>query len=674
MSSGVGKKDIKLLIKYSQVFREINGGEALPEDVLDRWYSLGKQYAVAPVKMGEEWEAHAMSLIQPNPLDKDQIADFERLVIKHFKNKTHATRKTEAGGTAMTTRAPTQTNRLRGVANELTRMYGQDVKVVPKATRQTPRQPSQAGERGAFAKPPPRQRGSNMAGQTPRQTPRRGVQSSHNVQASPAMGTYAARNRSGETHTTWQHVPHKIQMRGTLTTNSIAREVVCRTIDPEDGLMQVLRKRRDGGNPLDKDRGGIPYQHRYMKEDFRNKVDVTNDRIVELAQRIKRRATGNGMDVDEKASERGDPNDESEFCAVDAAHQGSGWHCGRIVCDGEGKLNIASMLLEGDMDTSQGRRAKLNLSALPSFAVFPNQVVVVKGKNDSGQMILAEELHTNAALPKDRSPPLPQPDKLQVMVVVGPLSVSSTLAYGGAMSDFAQQARDRKADVVLLVGPFVDEKNELVTKDMCDKTYEEYQAEMLWAFIDEVKGCLPNGKSPQIFVVPSPTDLTCDCVFPQQPYPCPDTPVVKFVPNPSQLKIGGYTIGISSSDILFAYNSQATERKDRNDRRGRMLKFANHCIQQQHFYPLYPTDARAPLLDYNFHQDLQFQHTPDILILPSRLMPFADLGDENVVCLNPGTLTKGKTGGTYSILTLQKPPAKHGPDKHDLIRVDIMRI
>ena len=49
---------------------------------------------------------------------------------------------------------------------------------------------------------------------------------------------------------------------------------------------------------------------------------------------------------------------------------------GRICCDSEGRLNERSVLLEGSMELSDGMRAKLDLSKLDGFKLFPGQVSI----------------------------------------------------------------------------------------------------------------------------------------------------------------------------------------------------------------------------------------------------------------------------------------------------------
>lgn len=48
---------------------------------------------------------------------------------------------------------------------------------------------------------------------------------------------------------------------------------------------------------------------------------------------------------------------------------------GRVCCDaGEGRLNEASVQLEGDVATSKGARVRLDLSRVPSLRIFTGQV------------------------------------------------------------------------------------------------------------------------------------------------------------------------------------------------------------------------------------------------------------------------------------------------------------
>ena len=74
------------------------------------------------------------------------------------------------------------------------------------------------------------------------------------------------------------------------------------------------------------------------------------------------------------------------------------------------------------------------------------------------------------------------------------------------------------------------------------------------------------------------------------------------------------------------------------------------CLQQRSFYPLFPA-AEGTQISLGHANQFELQTTPDILILPSQLNPFAKRVSD-VLCINPGRLTKGSTAGTFCQVTM----------------------
>ena len=140
------------------------------------------------------------------------------------------------------------------------------------------------------------------------------------------------------------------------------------------------------------------------------------------------------------------------------------------------------------------------------------------------------------------------------------------------------------------------------------------------------------------------------------------------------------------------------------------------CIKEWHssdcsFYPMFPP-APGALLDSSLASNLQLPVTPDIILLPSDLNPFAKLlalpaplpqeanpaapqqsavpahTGGQVVCVNPGRMTKGAGGGTFARLqigpseegraaALGRPPATNGKLLHHVharCKVTIARV
>ena len=50
-----------------------------------------------------------------------------------------------------------------------------------------------------------------------------------------------------------------------------------------------------------------------------------------------------------------------------------------------GKMNASSVVLEGSLDVSYGKRVSVDLRALDKYALFPGQIVAFEGTNPSGK-------------------------------------------------------------------------------------------------------------------------------------------------------------------------------------------------------------------------------------------------------------------------------------------------
>jgi len=75
-------------------------------------------------------------------------------------------------------------------------------------------------------------------------------------------------------------------------------------------------------------------------------------------------------------------------------------HIGRICCESaEGKLNAKSVMLEGSLGLSAGRRIKLDLSKISEYALFPGQIVAVEGNNAGDGAFIVRKLYQGAPAP-----------------------------------------------------------------------------------------------------------------------------------------------------------------------------------------------------------------------------------------------------------------------------------
>ena len=279
--------------------------------------------------------------------------------------------------------------------------------------------------------------------------------------------------------------------------------------------------------------------------------------------------------------------DSNEFKSCDMPVDSEVYVYGRIVSDSlDGKLNPASLLLEGDDSVSQGRRVKLDVSALDSYALFPGQAVVVLGNNPTGRLFVAKKLFAGSKLPfatTNEATAQQYNMTVSVMIAAGPFHLCSPVPINidgrpsilpeteikfEPLADVLNVAKLQKPDVLILVGPFLDAESEII-RNVCavfDKTF----AEMLSFIVDEAE------KNTTIVLVPSSKDVNHHLTFPQPPF---DHPSVKealiaraklfssrvsssvpelqeqakmyFCPNPCTLRINDMVLGVVSEDIFF---------------------------------------------------------------------------------------------------------------------------
>ena len=220
------------------------------------------------------------------------------------------------------------------------------------------------------------------------------------------------------------------------------------------------------------------------------------------------------------------------------------WVCGRICCESAtGSINKQSVLLEGSMRDSGGRRIKLELDDVPAMSLFPGQIVMAYGVCSSGRSMVVKKLIEGEPLDRPRTSPRKlleyhhstryQGGKaLSIMTAAGPFTTADSLDYA-PFEDFLYKVIKEKPDLVVLVGPFVDTSQpilasgEVYLKD--DDGINEHAASYEMVFVEKIirdgintafEAVESEGDDlPTHFVlVPSLQDGHHECVFPQPPF------------------------------------------------------------------------------------------------------------------------------------------------------------
>jgi DNA polymerase alpha subunit B len=236
---------------------------------------------------------------------------------------------------------------------------------------------------------------------------------------------------------------------------------------------------------------------------------------------------------------------EDDLNPVGVPSQELVWVCGRIcVSAPTGRLNKASVVLEGSRRDSGGRRIMLDLSEV-SYSVFPGQVVLVEGLNSTGRSMTVKRIVTGASAPLPRSLPNKLLDyhyskfyqgskPLSVLVAAGPYTTSDNLDYH-PLRQLLVNVYQTRPDVVIMLGPFVDIAHPMLStgdikllEDVENPEAGSHSASYHMVFVErvlrdglqEMFGLEEDSDIPistNFIMIPSLNDAHHDFVFPQPP-------------------------------------------------------------------------------------------------------------------------------------------------------------
>jgi DNA polymerase alpha subunit B len=392
------------------------------------------------------------------------------------------------------------------------------------------------------------------------------------------------------------------------------------------------------------------FSYKPMAMNLSEASEVLDDRIDEFLNLVQ-----SAHNLEDSAFGNAASKSTSEIVAV-----------GRIACDTpEGKLNVASLVLETSRRTGAGLRVPLKVDSLSSYEFFPGQIVAVRGINASGSYFAAREVLDVPLLPPAASLPstldtingrvgtTPEDEDsassaLNVIVSSGPYTTDDNLDFE-PLHAICEKASETYADALILIGPLFDIEHPLLASgdfDLPDDpSIEPDKATLTDAFRIMVAG--PIGRLAQavpsitIILVPSVRDAVNKHVsWPQEPYGRKELGLpkqAKMVSNPVTISLNEVVIGISAQDILYDLRREEVL-VGRPKENNMLARLPRHVIQQRHFYPVFPPVNRTNLpkpgteeriatgmpLDVSYLKLGEWWNVrPDILVMPSALTPFA---------------------------------------------------
>ncbi|KAL3288438.1 hypothetical protein HHI36_002883 [Cryptolaemus montrouzieri] len=313
---------------------------------------------------------------------------------------------------------------------------------------------------------------------------------------------------------------------------------------------------------------------------------------------------------------------------------------GRIFVDGKGHLNLQSIMLEGSMQLNGGHCVNLNVDKVPKVALFPGQVVAVKGKMLSGNKLIAESIYSDVGLNLPLEPPVIE-DHLRIIVATGPYTLNENFNYD-PMRDLLNYVVDHQPHVLILMGPFVDLNHPLLYVDMPERFDVFFEN-----LIESISAALQDTPI-EIVIISSIKEAHHQNIYPTPPYKTREKHQnIKFFPDPCVLKIDGLVLAATTVDSMYHIAKEELVTDTKSDT---MSRLASHLIQQHSFYPIYPhseLNVSDQLLESHGIMDC----LPHLLILPSTFRGFIRNINECVV-LNPERLTRSNGGGAFADITI----------------------
>lgn len=238
------------------------------------------------------------------------------------------------------------------------------------------------------------------------------------------------------------------------------------------------------------------------------------------------------------------------------------------------------------------------------------------------------------------------------MVACGPFTFKNSMGYQGLL-DFLALVRKEGPQVVIFLGPFLDMNNSEVFSgelwvENPDKTkgfvtHEDLFKDIMTTIQRELKDV-----KTKVIVVPSHKDITHFHPLPQPAF-ADSIPATFFAAsNPCTIQLNDLSISIINTDVV----------KDmcpciiaKNMEPAKIDLSLRGILEQRLFYPMYPSNSDTPI-EYEQVESLYIETMPDILIAPSDLMQFIKRVEGGCLCINPGSIIKNDSAGTYCSINI----------------------
>lgn len=641
----------------------------LAEEILLELQSILRLHQITVEELSWKWDAYCLKMgVEETKLDLKTIRDFKKdlqeILEKECREKVHKV--SDKKVIASTPRTAVTNGDVFGIIDEL-----------------VSNTPKRGAINGSATK-----RKSNFETPAPKANKNHAMSSPNGLSTPNATSTFADRKNAGDITETLNH-----------------------HIELPNSNLEPAGAGIDGRIKLKANTEIAKFGYKTMAMKLSEASEILDDRIDEFIELVKEHHK-----LEEDSFGNASAQSPNEIIVV-----------GRITSDSsEGKPNASSLMLETSRKTGAGLRVPLKIEGLSGYSFFPGQIVALKGTNASGEFFAASEVLDLPLLPPAASAlteletinarllakedasdenAIEQLKPVTMLISSGPYTTEDNLDFS-PLRTLLDTASSLQADVLILAGPFVDIEHPLIRTGDFDlppnypiSPDKATLTDLFRYYISRPLTELTQAHQKiSVILIPSIRDaVSKHASWPQDRLNRKDLALpkqVSIVTNPVTLSINEVVLSISSLDVLDQLRGSEIVSGKGGDLLARLCK---HLIQQRHFFPVFPPSSSGtevegfrplgPGLDVSYLKLGEWLNVrPDILVVPSLLLPFAKVV-ESVVSVNPGMLMKKRGPGTYARLTirpLEKSEVNEEEEKRnqgftgnrvwERCRVDIVRI
>lgn len=281
---------------------------------------------------------------------------------------------------------------------------------------------------------------------------------------------------------------------------------------------------------------------RYMLDSLNEKCEKAGDKLYEIGFEMYKKYSNksSGLNENSQTQNQTQIHETDEPVSVDMPSQDTVACIGRISCDSDNHLDMASTILIGS-ETLKFKSSQLNLNKMQTFGIFPGQTVLVRGSNPKGDILYAQEIISEINLELTNfTKELTKP--ISMVIAAGPFSESDDLTHQPLKVVLAY-CKLNKPDVLIITGPIMDDKNQILI-DLVN-SFEANFENLIASIMEEI------GSETQVIMVSSSNDIQSSGVYPTHSYTIKtEYPNLKFLPDPCIFEIEGITIGITATDVI----------------------------------------------------------------------------------------------------------------------------